>query len=577
MNRIIHWELNAVINPSNFAATILIKMKKTLVLLFLQFLSFFSPAQTGWKISEQDPQATKLNLIESTPDGKFYQLTFNYSLPPFSCQIKQMDSTGTLLLQTSFNVAGNQPSIRSFRIDTVQQRILVFSQSSDATQFNMQLKVLDYNLIDTDSASFSLLKSNADSCDLIGGGIDNTANKFLVYRYRDIVDQIWVRGVTRKSATGTYKSVTAKVGQATNDGYYINDVAVTPVGNLFIGGYRSESLYGKFFFLEKLNASMIQEFEVKDQLILGNFENNHVSCLHVYTNNSNSQVVVGGTMYGLAPGDTIIRCHGVIRCYTFNGTLKWNYQNYEVRDYKKIISKRSYVHAIGSANNNPGGYDTKISRLFLKDGVVHWQRYFSSKSIASVLQVERDGSLLIGGDKQYSLPLLSGGTLKIRSYMLIRYSKFGKRLFDFNYNWNLPFNPTAVNASFNDIACGRSTFYYATGWSRINYENAGGPQIADSILLQQFANGALKTNDGAPAASGLRVHPNPASNEIHFTLRYQLTDVQMVSTNGTFVTIDEIHQDGNAYYCDVTDLPPGVYILKVRTEKGWEAATFVKQ
>ncbi len=550
-------------------------MNKNLILIFLLSLSLSLKAQTGWNLTENDALATKLSMLENTPNGNIYLLTYDYNQAPYSYKIRLFDSTGTQLNQVTVNVSGGLPSIRAFLIDTVQQRLLISTQTSDAVQFNMHLKVMDYNLTDTDSASFSLLKTSVDSLEFFGGGIDNASNKFLIYRYRDLADQIWGRGICRKNAAGTYKTSLAKAGQASNDGYTIRDFTVTPSGNIFIGGSRKESLYGNFFFLEKLNSSMTLVFEIKDQLIPGNFEDNHVSSLHVYTTNTNSQVVVSGTMYGLAPGDTMNRCHGVIRCYTYNGNLKWNYQTWEVRDFVKSISKSSYVHSIGNSSNNPSGYDTKIYRLFLKDGVLHWQRYFGNKSKAVHLQVENDGSLIICGDKQYTYPLQGGGTLKTRSYMLLRYSKYGKKLFDFNFSWNLPFNPTQLQSGFTDIVRGRSTYYYAAGFSHYVYNN-GGTQTADSILLQQFSNGSLRMENGISDEKPLSIHPNPARESISFELPDQVKDIQLTNNSGVQVAIRFI-QNENTYTCDISGLAPGMYLLSVQTESVQMSSKFIKE
>lgn len=552
-------------------------MKKLSLLCILTLLYAAAHCQTGWKKSANDSIKTNLCLIESTSSGTLFQLIYDYSQLPFSYLLQAMDSTGAVTTQASVQLTGDSTSIRNFRIDTVQQRLLIATQSADTISFTMTLMVMDYNLSVTDSASFSLLKTTTDSCDFIGGGIDLSANKFLIYRYRNSSDQIWSRGVSRKNAAGTYKSVTAKVGQAANDGYYINDFAVMPTGNLYIAGARKESQFGNFFFLEKLNSSMSNVFEVKDQLIQFNADDTHASSIHVYTNAANSQVVVSGSIYGLAPGDTMNRCHGVIRCYNYKGILKWNYQNFEAADYTKVVSKSSYVHAVGSASNNPGGFDTKIIRLFLKDGVVLWERYYGNKSKARDLKIEADGSLLICGDKRYNYPLQGAGNLETRSYMLLRYSKFGKKLYDFNYSWNLPFNPVALTAGFTDLATGRSTLYYAAGSSSIIYEDINGVQYADSLLLQQFINGSLRTGSSGKNTTSLNIRPNPARTEINFSSYEQITDMLIVSNEGRMMPLKELQQEDTHYRYDISELPAGIYVLKIQTASGWSTEKFIKE
>lgn len=552
-------------------------MKISILSVLLSCLTLVTSAQTGWQQTAEDQQSLKLNFIEEGDDGTLFNLRYDYTQPHQTCVVNRLDSTGNSIATTTVYIPGQNSGVKSFQADTVLKRVLVIAQYEDSASYYMHMMVLNYSLQPVDSATFGLSKSSIDRFIVCGGGLDYAVNKFIVYNYRDINDQIWGRGICRKNISGTYKTNVFKAGQASNDGISINACTVAPAGYVYIGGARKESLYGNFVYFEKVNASLVTMYEVKDQLVANNTFTNHVSDIHVYTTNANSQVVFSGSIFGLAPGDTIYRSHGFIKAYTASGTLRWTFQNYEVKDYKKVIAKNSYVHAIGNNNTN-SGLDTKISRVFIKDGVSDWNRYYPFKSIASTLKVEDDGSILFGGDKLITLALPSGTSISTRSYMLARYSKFGKRLFDYNHSWSAGSGTTSISSGITDIAAGRSGFYYAAGWERTQFDNGFGNIIADSTRLFQFTNGAIRFAPDVPLPNDkLVIRPNPAKNEITFDSELQVTDFMIVSAGGTLVEIEELHQDGTTYHCNVSKLSSGMYIIKVRTERGWKHARFMKE
>lgn len=554
-------------------------MKKYILFLLTLLLTSEVNAQTGWHLTAEDQQTQKLNAVESNEDGSFFQLRFNASLPAYTYSLEVIDSTGIPSYSTLISLpdSGYNHKIVSFQADTVLNRLVVISQYEDSVNYYMHLLVLNFFLTPQDSMHFGVSKTNADQLIVNGGGIDYAFTKVIVYNYRDALDQIWTRGVARKTLAGSIKSNAFKAGQASNDGIYVHDCTVTPTGYIYIGGARKESLSGNFLYFEKINTNLTTIFEVKDQLIQNNTFTNHVSAIHVYNTTSNSQVVIAGTIYGLAPGDTIIRSHGFIRAYSANGIQRWNFQNYEVRDYKKVIAKNSYVHAIGTNNVSSSGLDTKITRLFLKDGVVDWNRYYPGKSVPLNLQIEKDGSLLICGDKNTTITLADGSTKTVRSYMLTRYSKHGKRLFDFNYAWSLPPGGNGVAAAFTDMATGRSGNYYAAGWEHLTANFNGTEAYFDSVRTIQFVNGALRTTLEEPANEKLIIRPNPARNEILFDSEFQIIDFIIADAKGSITKIENMQQEGRAYRCDISSLSPGMYILKIQTERGWKSARFIKE
>lgn len=553
-------------------------MKKYLFIV-LMISAHLCTAQTGWDNTAADPQSLKLNLLESHTDGTVFQLRHVSTFPVFAYAIDHADSSGTVLNSTILHLpdSGSGHKICMFSIDTVMNRLLILSQYEDSNNYYMHMVTMNYFLTPQDSFHYGLKKSNADRFNVIGAGMDYAFNQFIIFNYRDAIDQIWGRGVCKKTISGTYKSNFFKAGQASNDGIYLRSFAVSPAGFVYFGGARKESLTGNFIYFEKMNANLTTLYEVKDQLIANNTSVNQVSSIHVSNNSANSNVVIGGSIYGLAPGDTIIRSHGFIRSYAANGTLRWNVQQFDVRDFHLIETYNGYVHAVGNNNNPANGLDIRIVRYFAKDGVKNWQRYFGNKSVATCLKVERDGSLLISGSRNQNITLPSGTTKNVRTYMLLRYSKFGKRLFDYISPQALPAGSTDLSASFSDIAMGTGGYYYAAGWERTTATFNGTEAYFDSVSTLQFTNGALRTLMEEPPNEKLIIRPNPAKNEITFDSEYQITDFMIVSAQGTQTNIESLQQEGVTYRCDISQLASGMYILKVRTERGWKSARFIKE
>lgn len=553
-------------------------MKKVFILISILFtLSSNLSAQTGWMLSSSDNTALKRNFIESLSNGSFYRLSTADSLSPNFYSLALIDSSGTTIHQIALAVADSNPKVIAFSIDTITQRLCITEQSESNSAYYMHLKVFDYNLNYMDSLTWGVTKTSSLGVEVFGGGIDTANNKFVVYRSKDMFDQMWNRSICRKNATGVIKNNVVKIGQAANDGFYIHQVVITPTGNIYIAGTRKESLYGNYFYLERVNASFNTIFEIKDQLVLNSIDNNHVSSIHVANATATSPIVVGGTMYGLAPGDTVVRCHGVIRTYTSGGVLKWNYQNYEVRDYTHVKSRFSFVYAAGTNNKVPNGLDIKITRLALKDGVLDWNRYYGNKSIPLCLEVEADKSLLIGGEKQSKVTLPGGTILNIRSYLVARYSKTGKRLYDYEHTWDATNGLTSVQAAITDIAIGYNQFYYAAGNSRTVQTTSGSISIFDSTSVIQFTNGSLRTGNEIPTEVSLNIRPNPAKSSILFTCESQVTDLVIYSMTGQKMKTESIDQEGVNYTCNIGHLSPGTYVLRVMANKTWYTSKFVKE
>lgn len=550
-----------------------------MLLIVLLFSTLYSTAQTGWTNANADAETKKLQFIESGEAGTLFRLRYVETNPAYTYLLEELDSTGSVLQSASFSLpdSGIQHSVCSFALDTFLNKLIVVAQYEDQQQFYLHLLALDYALAPLDSFQFGLPKTAADQLTVLGGGMDAAANQYVVYSYRDATDQTRGRGITRKNPAGTYLNNVFKAGQSPNDGIYLRCYAISPAGFIYFGGERRESTGGNYIYFEKMNASLVSLFEVKEQLIQNSTGDHRVSSIHLLTTAGTSQVLISGTIFGLAPGDTILRSHGFIRSYTSAGVQRWNYQTFLVRDYVSVIGKNSYVHAIGSNNNIPNGLETRITRLFNKDGVEDWNRLFGFRSAARCLQVEKDGSLLIAGDKNQTITLPGGTSKTVRSYMLTRYSKTGKRLFNYTYNFTLPAGTTDAGAGITDLATGRSGYYYLAGWERVTTGSGVSAVFNDSIRTIQLTNGALRTATPATPGEQLLLYPNPARSEINFTSEENVIAINLVAAQGTTTRGNSFVQEGTTYRMDIRSLPPGGYLLQVQTTGGWRTSRFVKE
>lgn len=75
----------------------------------------------------------------------------------------------------------------------------------------------------------------------------------------------------------------------------------------------------------------------------------------------------------------------------------------------------------------------------------------------------------------------------------------------------------------------------------------------------------------APWASGLRLYPNPASQYVQLTLAEPLgleAEVRLVAANGALYRSERLPAAGTTLRFDVSDLPPGFWLLQIQAEDG---------
>jgi hypothetical protein len=179
-------------------------MKKAFnLLLFLLPISTCLMGQVGWKFSTSDNSILKRNHIESLSNGSFFRLSTADTLSPSCYSLTLIDSSGTTLNQIELCIADSNPKVIAFTLDTITQRLCVTEQSESSSAYYMHLKVFDFNLNSMDSLTWGVTKSSSLGVDVFAGGIDTANNKFIVYRSKDMFDQMWNRSICRKKRSGS--------------------------------------------------------------------------------------------------------------------------------------------------------------------------------------------------------------------------------------------------------------------------------------------------------------------------------------------------------------------------------------
>jgi hypothetical protein len=101
--------------------------------------------------------------------------------------------------------------------------------------------------------------------------------------------------------------------------------------------------------------------------------------------------------------------------------------------------------------------------------------------------------------------------------------------------------------------------------------------VTASTASGLFESPVLVTQVGSPPASGapntpsFTVYPNPASDFIQIHSETQVSEVQIFSVSGKLMTTQFANE------IDISELNPGIYILRMRTQDSWQVQKFIKQ
>ncbi|MEM6765233.1 MAG: T9SS type A sorting domain-containing protein [Bacteroidota bacterium] len=108
-----------------------------------------------------------------------------------------------------------------------------------------------------------------------------------------------------------------------------------------------------------------------------------------------------------------------------------------------------------------------------------------------------------------------------------------------------------------------------------------------SLLLCLTLSVSLSANDHDPLTQdpidkellrSIRVYPNPATTTATIDLsKLEKTDISIILMNAVFQEVQKIeYKDAEFVEIDLTDLSPGVYYLRFRTESGAHVKRLIK-
>jgi len=130
---------------------------------------------------------------------------------------------------------------------------------------------------------------------------------------------------------------------------------------------------------------------------------------------------------------------------------------------------------------------------------------------------------------------------------------------------------TTTSLSYNDYSASSDSIYYYSVTSFDNQTATSGSGYATPALAE-----SMGINDAFSSAISVHVYPNPANDKIYIELSdYKNTFVELMSTEGQ--TLQNFALQSPKTAIDVNNLPGGVYVLKLKNEKGVATKKFIKQ
>lgn len=326
------------------------------------------------------------------------------------------------------------------------------------------------------------------------------------------------------------------------------DLALQVDGKLIVAGYETQNVNYDYVFVERLNA---------DGSIDSTFGDNGTKIFDA--NNDEYH------LYVAVRADNKINC---VFSYPFyvdvsrllsDGTFD---STFAINGSESILSGSSGPRRIVLQNDNKmlielwGTFlpivrlneDGSVDSAFADDG------FISDGGFGMLLQPDQE--------------ILSWDEIPLTSVLITRYKTYG--------DIDLTFGTNGVATLMGEFS-GLSTHSLCLqSDGKILFTNSNYPNFYVARLLNDIG---LMTDE--PVASSIfRVYPNPASDQLiisnHFSPDEQTT-ISITDITGKKVRMKIGKFSGDNFTLPVQDLPPGIYMITVRTENNLETAKFVKQ
>ena len=85
------------------------------------------------------------------------------------------------------------------------------------------------------------------------------------------------------------------------------------------------------------------------------------------------------------------------------------------------------------------------------------------------------------------------------------------------------------------------------------------------------------TEEQEPDEDKLKIYPNPSTNFLHIEAPIDLISIEIVSMTGKKQRVKMLSNNTSMKVLDISELPNGIYVIKIKGEKDIMAGKFLKE
>jgi uncharacterized delta-60 repeat protein len=348
--------------------------------------------------------------------------------------------------------------------------------------------------------------------------------------------------IIRLNADGT-KDTTFNTG--TGFDFYVFSLAVQADGKILVGGWFTSYNGVTQNRIIRLNADGTKDTSFNTGT---GFNNNGVNCFAIQPD---GKILVGGyfTTYNGVGSNMIIRLNtDGTKDTSFNTGTGFDYavHSITIQSDGKILVGGAFVKYKGTAEK----FIIRLNTDGTKDTTFNTGTGFNGDVYAITLLPY--GKILVGGYyTNYN------GTTENR---LICLNNDGTKDVTFNIG-------TGFNNSISTIKILNNEKILVGGWFTTYKDNN------ESAMLIALHSGINLTNEDFNDLNTFKLYPNPAKDNLYIQsgLNASVTSIEI------FDLLVKLHQSATGNIVNVSNLPAGLYIAKIKTEKGEFTKRFIKE
>ncbi len=264
-----------------------------------------------------------------------------------------------------------------------------------------------------------------------------------------------------------------------------------------------------------------------------------------------------------------------------------------VYDYR--VSKRCgncdvivYAYAFLNQNdNNVSLYGDEAQHQINTVYTLNWHRYFTDGSILAHLPMNYGNSTIDSATYELYLGYWYEGVMFDSSMIVVKENFV--RTVDASGTLITPYNTFQVLRVKEDVTTVQTNYSYTSdGWVFV-FEDTHSETIYNWYTNDYFLVGTVDDDGKGPGftffksstvvgiesnyrTSGINIYPNPAGNQLTIQTDKEIEEATILTLSG-----QEILTHRNSTLLDVSQLNPGMYLLKVITSEGATFTKFIKQ